>query len=162
MHLSGSRVSGLTLLEILIVLALIGILAAVGVRTFRAPESRLLANDVKLTVQQARYEAIRRNHPVAVLWNPGTQSITSVIDEADPSVAAACGGTTTLKLQDASEYPSATIASEPAVATGVVWLPSGQIRSCVGGIASEVRLTISDSRTSRTVTVTPAGRVDIQ
>ncbi len=154
--------SGFTVIEIVIVCVIMGVLAALSGTMFRASESRLLSNDLKQFVQQARYEAIQRNYPVAVVWNPATKSLSTTIDHASPVVASACTGSTILRTVDASEYPRASFTLGPLTTTGIVWLPSGQVRGCNGGVASELRFAISDARQSRTVVVTSTGKATVE
>jgi len=56
---------GFTLIELLIVLAIVGILAVVGVTGLNPPSARVLSNDLKSMLYQSRYEAVKRNQPVA-------------------------------------------------------------------------------------------------
>lgn len=152
---------GVTLLEGLIVVAIIGILAAIIGARYEQPGARLYANDLQALVQQARFEAVKRNVPVAVLWREADREFVSV----PGTVADPCGGTDVLSAARADTYRRVQLVVEPLAEGGdgrLVWLPSGQARSCtfVGYEGAIAR--ISDPRAERTVSVTLTGRVTIE
>ncbi len=60
---------GVSVLEIILVVAVLGIMLAVGFPRLVTPAARMYANDVKAQLEQARYEAIKRNAPVAVVYD---------------------------------------------------------------------------------------------
>lgn len=147
---------GFTLIEALIALAIIGVLASIGFSSFREPGARLFANDVRALVQQARFEAIKQNVPVAVVWSVDTSEFRTVLG----TVAAPCNEDTVLNRADSARYRNVSVNVE--IEDGLVWLPSGQARSCSYGPFGEAIATVSDGNGSRQITVTLTGRVTIQ
>jgi len=148
--------SGVTLIEFIIVLSVLGILLGIGASSFRSSESRLYANDVRALIQQARFEAVRRNVPVAVVWDAADAAFLTVLGtDADR-----CDASTVLNTATATTYRQVEVDIE--FDDGLVWLPSGNARSCGLGAFSNVIAIISDRYGSRTVTVTLTGRVSIE
>jgi prepilin-type N-terminal cleavage/methylation domain-containing protein len=147
---------GFSLIEIIVAMSILGILAAIGASAYRTPGARLYSNDVRALVQQARYEAIRQNAPVAVVWNPGLSAFQTVLG----TLAQPCQDATVLNTTAATRYPRVTVDVE--FVDGLVWLPSGQARNCSYGPFSAVIATIGDGRDERVVTVTLTGRVTIE
>lgn len=60
--------SGITILELLIVVAVIGILTTVGVVMFKPNHAKLAAQEFQAMMRQARFEAVRLTRPVEVEW----------------------------------------------------------------------------------------------
>lgn len=155
---STSTRRGLSLIEIIIGLAIIGILTGIGAVAFAPPGGRAYANDVRAIFQQARFEAVKRNVPVAVVWDAGSDEFRSVLG----SIGTPCDQTTVLTRASPREYARVTVASNFADGDGIVWLPSGQARSCGYGPFVQTIATIDDGRVEREVTVTLTGRVTIE
>jgi prepilin-type N-terminal cleavage/methylation domain-containing protein len=162
---------GFTLIEMLIVIAILGILMALGVARIRPPEARLFANSLKAQVVQAKIEAIKRNRPVSVLWNSTARSFTTLVMTNEDSTALPCSttsttGMTTLTTQRVSEYPrvqATNVFTSSVTASAVVWYPNGLPRFCNGSSLpttnSSIRL--SDQRQTLYVRIAPAGRVEV-
>ncbi len=159
---AGRARRGFTVIELLIAIAVIGILASIGLASYRPPEARILANDWNLLVRQGRYEAIQRNYPVAVVWDPSLAALSTVLDLASPSVASACSGSTVLRTHGEADYPRVSVISAPASVTGIVWLPSGQVRSCTGGVPVAFGMDIDDGRRLVQFSLTSTGKVEIR
>lgn len=157
---SGLRTHhGLTLLEIVLVVAVLGILSTLAFVALRPPAARLYSTDVRTTIQQARFEAIKRNIPVAVVWDAASETFEVRTDlGATPTFQSACTSATVLRSKATAEYPPSTV-SAPAN-FGIAWLPSGQGRTCTG--ASISNIVITDGRTTRTVSVSTSGSVTLQ
>ena len=152
--------SGFSLIEVIVLLAVLGVLLGIGVTMFQPASARLLANDVKSQFQQARFEAVKRNQPVAVVWDADARQFETRI-AADPALNAdVCQGAIVLNRKSASEYRAVTVAT--TMGPGLVWLPNGQARTCGGGLNVESTTTISDPNTERRVVVSLAGRVAVE
>src|SRR5690625_3553822 len=59
---------GITILELLIVVAILGILMAVGFVVFKPNHAQLAAQEFQAMMRQARFEAVRLTRPVEVTW----------------------------------------------------------------------------------------------
>ena len=159
---------GFTLLELLVVIAIIGILVTVGWLNFRPPEARLFASGVQAQIQQARFEAIKRNRPVAVVWEGTKNAFVTQADLSQITLASTlfnmtlpCTGTglAVLKQNSTSEYRQVSLAS---TFPGVVWLPNGFIRKCDNtAIAGSTSAAVKDSRSTIYVKVNPGGSVEL-
>ena len=152
---------GLTVIEMLIAVAIAGILLAIGVVNLQAPAARLFANDLKAQLEQARFEAIKRNAPVAVVWDAAGDRFVTRLDPDTATVAAACVGSDVLQVRRPNEYRNVAV-NVMGWSGGVVWLPSGQGRTCAGAPAIGGDISITDGRTTRVVRVSVGGRVSIQ
>jgi prepilin-type N-terminal cleavage/methylation domain-containing protein len=149
---------GFTLIEMLVTLSILGIALGIGISFLKMPSSRLYANDLKAMIQQARFESIKRNAAVAVVWDSVAQNFTIRVltDLTQP-----CSNGIQLKAQPLSEYRNLKIESTTLPGNGVIWLPTGQIRGCNNPLADSVT-TISDSRSTLLLTISRAGRVTIE
>ncbi len=154
----ASQRSGVTLLEVLAVMGVLGVLLSIGALTLRTPGPQLFANDLRALVQQARHEAVKRNQPVAVLWDAQARRFVTSL----PGGEVVCEMGTELAERRLAEYPRLSIETTFVDGEGVVWLPSGHARSCAMGSFERAIATISDGSTTRTVTVTLTGRVEIE
>lgn len=124
---------GFSMLELLIALALLGILLSLGFSQLKPPAARILAGTVKSTIQQARFEAVKRNRAVAVVFyedhielrsNRTSQheSCDSAATDLLRKVTWPSFGTTKLHKKRSDALP-----------TSLYWLPSGHARKCSGG-----------------------------
>ena len=156
---------GISLLEMLIVLAVAAVLLAIGAVWIQPPAARAFANDVKAQIEQARYEAVKRSVPVAVRFRDG--AFVTTVDPSDPAaglitvVDSCASDAAVLVRRDASEYRGVSVETDPS-AWSVVWLPSGQGRTCGGSLAIGSTVEITDGRTTRVIEVSVGGRVSIQ
>lgn len=151
--------AGTSILELIIIVAVLGILLAVGFVQLRPPAARAFGNDVKSQVEQARFEAVKRNQPVAVQFADGR--LFTSLDTSDLRVVASCSPDATVIVQRfAGSYGNVTVT--PDSSWGVVWLPSGQGRTCDGSPAIGSTLRIDDGRTVTRVTVSDGGRVSVE
>lgn len=156
---------GLTVLELLVVLAVIAILAAIAAPRFPSRAAQVYANDVRAVILQGRYEAVKRNRPIAVVWNATELEWQTLLGPPE----APCNAGPVLLRANMTQYPRVTLeprfapATPPAVGNGVVWLPNGQARACdLGLLAEETIAIISDSSVTRQVVVSIAGRVSVK
>lgn len=160
--------AGFTLLELLIVIAIMGIFMALGVPMLRPPSSYLFANDVKAMIQQARFEAIKRNTPVAVAWNDNDKAYTTRFDQSNTTFTAfstlctapatSGGSVRVINTKRASDYRSVSVSTSTTL-NGVVWLPTGLAKSCTGNGLSNTTITINDGRKPYYVVISSAGRI---
>ena len=149
---------GFSLLELLMALSVLGVLAAIGVAAFPPQGARAYANDLRALIQQARFEAVKRSVPVAVVWSASDGEFQT----RRGSDATPCAGATLVARASPVEYRRVTVDPGFVDGEGGVWLPSGQARSCALGPFSPTIATIRDDGASRVVTVTLTGRVTIQ
>ena len=123
---------GFSLTEVLIALAILGILLSLGVSQLKPPAARTLAGSVKTTIQQARFEAIKRNRAVAVVFYGNRIETRVNKNSQDESCDEAA--TQLLRKLDLNAYGSAKISQKAsdALPVSLYWLPSGQARRCTG------------------------------
>jgi len=140
-------------------MSILGILASVGLVTLRPPSSYLFVNDLKAMIQQARYEAIKRNVPVAVVWDRGAQAFTTRWNSSSPAVNQACNGSELLNTKRLADYRSVSVQAAFSQ-SGVVWLPSGLGAKCSGGLMSD-GTTLTDGRATYRLMISASGRVRI-
>lgn len=149
---------GFTILELLIVLVMIGILAAIGASRFGTNSARAYTNDLQALFQQARFEAIKRNAPVAVIWSVTDRSFSTVYgNQAKP-----CDGTEVLMKAESIQYPRLNVTTDFGDGEGLVWLPSGQARSCAFTVFAKTIANIQDEKQVRLLTVTLTGKVTVE
>jgi prepilin-type N-terminal cleavage/methylation domain-containing protein len=157
------RRAGFSLLEVLIVVAVVGALGA-GLTFFGGtPSVRLFANDVESMLQQSRLEAIKRNRPVAIVWDSGSQTFRSRYVPAPGSntIASACSSTTVLTSHSTENYKNLTV-STTMPGNGLVWLPNTLLSTCSGAMTGPVTVTVGDVKQSVTITISTAGQVSAQ
>lgn len=158
--------NGFSVLELLVVLAVLAILLTIGAIRTPSRAAQVYANDVRAALQQGRFEAIKRNQPIAVVWNVDERAWETVLGpDGDPP----CNGGTLLSSARSDEYPSVTVQPgfnplpAPAVGNGVVWLPTGQARACDFSLLPlETIAVVSDRDIEREVMVSIAGRVTVR
>lgn len=155
----SERQAGISVLEVMVTLAVLGILLTIGATNLRTPGPQLFANDLRALVQQARHEAVKRNEPTAVLWDAGAARF---VMRLAANTSAPCDGGTELAQRRLAEYPRLSITTTFRNGEGVVWLPSGHARSCALLAFERAIATVRDERTERTVVVTLTGRVEIE
>lgn len=158
---NGRRTQGLTVVEILIAVGILGVLLAIGAMTFGSQGARAYANDVRALIQQARFESVKLNTPVAVVWNEGEQEFQSLRYEPDSS-GPPCEGSVTIARAIFKEYRHVVVEPGFVDGEGIVWIPSGQARSCSMGSFTPTIAVVSDGRQSLEVTVSLTGRVTIE
>lgn len=156
----GSRTStGMTLLEILVAVGILGILLALGAIRLQAPETRLAANAFQALLQEKRMQAIQNNRAVAVVWDETSNSM--IVRVATVSTAASCD-------TNVEEHSRLSMNDFPRVRTttdmngnGLIWLPNGRAQGCSGGSPESITRFAGDSN-SHTVEVSAGGRVTVQ
>jgi prepilin-type N-terminal cleavage/methylation domain-containing protein len=151
---------GFSLIELLIVIAILGILLALAF-SLRAPVASVFARDVQALYQQARLEAVKRNRPVAVVWDAAAGRLEARVSTGAPTVGAACAGDVLVRGLAPNEYGRVVVTADFAHG-GAVWLPSTLMRGCAGPATSAQTLTIDDSRRSVAVRVSTTGEVSVR
>ena len=152
---------GLTLVELLVVLALLGVLLSLGAFLVPPPSAAVFARDAQSLYQQARLEAVKRNRPVAVVWDADAGRLEARVDSASTTVAAACTGDTVVRWLAPGEYGRLTITADFAH-DGAVWLPSTLMRGCAGAASELQTLTVASPRRTVNVDVSTTGEVNLR
>lgn len=156
----SDRSSGFTLIDLLIVLAVVGILSAIGAMSVRSNNSRLFANDARQLVQQARYESIKADVPVSVIWSAADAELVSFLDEGGNCSLPAAESTDKVGTARTADYPALDVRSS---FPGATWYPNGIPRACDGSVLNESRaLQIDDGRNVRSLSLTVTGEVVIR
>lgn len=152
--------AGLTLVEVLIVIGIVGIL--LGLTSFlRAPSSTVFARDAQALYQQARLEAVKRNRPVAVVWDADAGRLEARVDSTSTTVADACDGDTVVRALAPGEYGRLTLTPDFEHG-GAVWLPSTLMRGCAGAATELQTLTVDDGRRAVDVAISTTGEVNLR
>ena len=161
-----SQDSGFSLLELLAVLAVVGILVTIATSTAAAPRPDTVAANIEAALQQARFEAVKRNRAVVFAWNPTAAQFESRVKSAAASAQAtqSCAnesGDAALPTLDATENPRVIITTNLTAASGVlrgvVWQPNGLPRACSASSFAGGTFTV----TPRKAGAAPAEVVDI-
>lgn len=158
---SGPRsraLHGFTVIEALIGIAILAVLLGIGAMQLRTRSATAYARDLRSLVQQARFEAIKRNAPVAVIWNEEDSEFQTILGPQDRP----CEDAEVLFIASPERYRQLEITPGFDDGDGIVWLPSGQARACDLGVFSEHIAVLSDGSVVRTVTVSLTGRVTIE
>lgn len=151
---------GFSLVELLVALAVLGILVGMGVVLFRAPSTRVFTNDVRALVQRSRYEAVKRDRPVAIVFDTANQVIESRI-ATGTSVSDTCSGSQALTTVDAATYRGISFSTTIPTAS-LVWLPNGRPVNCSGDPDVAGAITIDGGRNAVSLQVSVGGRVTRQ
>jgi type IV fimbrial biogenesis protein FimT len=162
MHHHTASTAGFTLIEMVLTLAILGILMGIGAMSLRPPSVRTASNSVQSFVQQARFESIKTNRPVVVGIGGDGLTLTAARTTGANVVSCAAAGAAyrTLEL---NEYRGVTASS-----TGLplVWLPTGLPRACPAGAAplavSGVDVLLTGTDSTATVHVGAGGEVAVR
>lgn len=147
------RSPGFTLPELLVVLAILGVLSGVALVLSRPAAAGLAARGVRGLLLWARVEALLGGHGMAFHYDPVTRAFTVRAGET----CSAGDAERSLRLAD---YPGVRVSA--TLARGLVWLPSGAGRDCAGGGVFNGSLVLSDARRSVRVVVSRTGRVRLE
>lgn len=151
---------GVTLLEVVIAMALAGILLGIGAVGLRPPEVRVASGAGASIVQQARFEAIRSNRPMVVRATAEAVTVHRGPSATSVDCAAALPETRRLDLTTFRRVSATDTNGFP-----FVWLPTGEPRTCPTGAAplppGGASLHLDGSHV-RTLHVNVAGEVSVR
>lgn len=137
MLIAGPRYAGFTLIEVLVAVAVVGILAMMAMPTFgewlQSQQLRAAAEASLNGLQVARSEAIRRNLPVQIVFS---------VPQTGWSVSE---GANVIQVRAHEEgSPNAQIAATPGGATTVTFTPLGGVGTNADGSAAVTRLDVTN------------------
>ena len=148
-----NRQTGFTLMEVIIVFALIGIVAAIGIPSFMSmlPGMRLngAARMVMGDLMAARMNAVKQNNEFKVFFNSPAPNQYQILDDDNNNGTADTGEAITAKNIQ-TEYNDVTLSSN-----------NDPIFSPRGTATNLPTLTLQNSNGTKAVTVSIAGRVKI-
>jgi len=104
---------------------------------------------------------VKRNRPVAVVWNATAGRLESRVSTTGSTVGEACSGSVLIRALDPTEYGRLTITPDFEHG-GAVWLPSTLMRGCTGAVTQTQTLTVADPRRTVEVLLSTTGEVTIQ
>jgi len=148
--------SGVTLLELLIAVGVLGILAAIGATLVRTPDAALYARDAGQILREARFSSMSRGLPVLVDWSANEDRLLARVD--DDGDCDASGGAL-VATAPRSEHPRAQVDVTDFVP--VLWRPNGIPAFCGAG-AGDAELAVTGGGTRATVALSAAGEVEVR
>lgn len=151
------------MIEIIMVVAVLGILLAIAIPNLRPPSVQLAANATQAFAQQARFEAIKRNEAVVVRID--ASGTTLVMHTA--AAGAGCNPGTEIRNLPLADFARVQGTSATSGFPFVFrWLPTGQPQSCAPGGGplplSGLSLALSDGGRRALVSVSTGGEVSVQ
>ena len=155
-----SVADGFSVVELLVVIAVLGVLLGIGLAVLRPNSERLAANSFRALLQEARTEAISRNRPVAVTWD-ADQAAMIVRVAPSPALPACDGSLQALDRLEFGEYRGVAVTTDMS-GGGLVWLPNGRHRSCDPSGSLDSVTTFASPRGAVTVRVSTGGSVVVQ
>lgn len=144
--------SGFTLMEVMVVMAIIGILASISVPNFRnyMIQRRLngATRQIMSDLMYARMQAVSQNNKFRVIFNGDGKQYTILDDNNDNDNADSGEQTVVKNIQ--TDYPDVTFSSN-----------NNPIFSPRGTASSLPTITLTNSGGTKTITVAITGRVKI-
>jgi len=126
---------GFSILELISVITIIGILVAIAApRLSSVPAANLYASSVASQFQQARFEAIKRNRPVTVVWDSAQQAFVTSANKNSNNVGCDLGDVDEVIVTTRTSEYGALSVTLSGFSDGIVWLPTGLSKSCNGGL----------------------------
>ena len=147
---------GVTLPELVITLSILAGTALVAVLYWPSPLGPA-SNALRSFISQARLEAVARNEPIAVVYdavNGQYQQRRSTGDSYAPSELCSTGEV--VRSMDLREYRGVSLG---APGNGLIWLPTGYGRTCLGGGAFNQTITLVRGGLEARIFVSRAGRL---
>jgi prepilin-type N-terminal cleavage/methylation domain-containing protein len=153
---------GFTLIEMLMVLAVSGILLGIAAFSLRMPAAQLMTNDLQAFISQARLQAVKYNRPVAITWSAANKSFSMRYNASvGATLSNTCTSTTIIQSKPISDYKNISVSSNSS-SNAMIWLPNGLLSTCNGPATTTLKFIISDGHNTQTLSVSLAGKVTIE
>ncbi len=148
--------SGVSLIEVIIVVAIVGVLTSLAAFSVRPSTAQTYANTIHSFIMKARFDAVRLNQPVHVSWN----AVAGTFEARLGSANAWCAPNGEVLAQ--MEPLRIDRLDVTVIGDTLVWIPSGQVRTCNGGFVAPVVATIRDRAHVRLVEIGAGGLVEVR
>lgn len=147
---------GFTIPELLVAISILIALAAVIALRWPSPLGPA-SNALRTFISQARLEAVARNEPVAVIYDTSAGQYQQRHKPAGSySASELCSSGQVLRSLDLSEYRGVSLGPP---GNGLIWLPTGYGRTCLGGGAFNQTITLMRGGLEARIFVSRAGRL---
>lgn len=143
------------MIEMLVVLAFLGILSSVLAASLRTPDATLFARAASETIGEARFLAIAQSTSIAITFDASTNAVQ--LREAGASGCTT--GDEILRTVDADDYRNLTV--DASDFPTFLWRANGLPLFCEAD-ADGVVLGVDDGRTERELAIDLAGTVDLR
>ena len=148
--------TGITIPELLLALAILAGAALLAALWWPSPLGPA-SNALRTFISQARLEAVTLNEPIAVVFDPALSQYRQLRGTGGTfSAPELCSSGQVLRTLNLSDYRGVRPGS---AGNGIVWLPTGYARTCVGGGASNQTLTLTNRNLEARIFVSRAGRL---
>lgn len=144
---------GFTLLEMLLVMTIMGLLGVGVMSAARPAQAAGAARGVRALLLWARIEALLGGHAMAFRYDPGSRAFTV-------SSGRGCGVGPVQRSLRLAEFPGVRLAAD--LRDGLVWLPSGDGRSCGGAGVFNGAIVLADARRNVRIVVARTGRIRVE
>ena len=148
--------AGITIPELVIALAILAGAALTAVMYWPSPLGPA-SNAVRSFISQARLESVARNEPIAVVYDAAMRQYRQLRSGGGSySAPELCTSGEVLRSLDLRDYRGVSLA---AAGKGIVWLPTGYARTCLGGGAFNQTITLLRGGLEARIFVSRAGRL---